>query len=68
MVESEPDRQHTGLHQRYKNLSTGKKAILIVLLIWLAQALPKWTDAITADGELSAKIMKIFVTPRSLDR
>ena len=61
-----PDVQHTGLYERYKKLSTSKKAILIVLLIWLVQALPKWTAAITADGELSAKIMKVFVTPRSL--
>ena len=66
MIENMPDKQHTGLYQRYKRLSKGKKAILIVLLIWLAQALPKWTAAITADGELSAKIMKVFVTPRSL--
>ena len=61
-----PNKQHHGLYERYKKLSTSKKAILIVLLIWLAQALPKWTAAITADGELSAKIMKVFVTPRSL--
>ena len=66
MIENMPEKQHTGLYERYKRLSKGKKAILIVLLIWLAQALPKWTAAITADGELSAKIMKVFVTPRSL--
>ena len=66
MIENMPEKQHTGLYQRYKRLSKGKKAILIVLLIWLAQALPKWTAAITADGELSAKIMKVFVTPRTL--
>ena len=66
MVESKPNNQHVGLCDRYKRLSKGKKAILIVLLIWLAQALPKWTAAITADGELSARIMKVFVSPRSL--
>lgn len=60
----EPDKQHTGLYGRYKRLSRSKRVILIVFLIWLAQALPKWTAAITADGELSAKIMKVFVTPR----
>ena len=53
----------TGLSQRYKRLSTSKKVILIVFLIWFVQALPKWTIAITADGELSAKIMRIFITP-----
>lgn len=52
-----------GLYQRYKNLPTSKKVILIVFIIWFVQALPKWTAAITADGELSAKIMRIFITP-----
>ena len=52
------------LMDRYRKLSRSKKVILIVFLIWLAQALPKWTAAVTADGELSAKIMKIFVKPR----
>lgn len=66
MPDNMPDKQHTGLYERYKRLSTSKKAILIVLLIWLAQAIPKWTAAITADGELSAKIMKVFIAPRSL--
>ena len=51
--------------ERYSRLSTSRKVILVVFLIWLAQALPKWTAAITADGELSAKIMKVFVTPRA---
>jgi len=63
MVESKPKPESTGLYQRYKKLPTSKKVILIVFLIWLAQALPKWTAAITADGELSAKIMRFFVTP-----
>jgi len=52
-----------GLYQRYKKLATSKKVILIVFIIWFVQALPKWTAAITADGELSAKIMRIFITP-----
>lgn len=64
MVKPKPDKQHTELYQRFKKLSTSKKVILIVFLIWLAQALPKWIVAITADGELSAKIMKLFITPR----
>jgi hypothetical protein len=63
MVESERIPKSPGLYQRYKTLPTSKKVILIVFIIWLAQALPKWTAAITADGELSAKIMRIFVTP-----
>ncbi len=64
MLESKSKPDSPGLYQRYKRLSTSKKVILIVFLIWLAQALPKWTAAITADGELSAKIMRIFITPQ----
>ena len=52
----------------YRNLSKSKKVILIVMSIWAAQAIPKWTAAITADGELSAKIMKVFIEPRGIDR
>ena len=63
MVKSKSKPESRGLYQRYKRLSTSKKVILIVFLIWLAQALPKWTAAITADGELSAKIMRFFITP-----
>ena len=63
MVESERKPKPPGLYRRYKGLSTSKKVILITFVIWLAQALPKWTAAITADGETSAKIMRIFVTP-----
>jgi hypothetical protein len=63
MVESKHRPKSPGLYQRYKTLPTSKKIILIVFIIWFAQALPKWTAAITADGELSAKIMRIFVTP-----
>ena len=65
MADSKPRPDSPGLYQRYKRLSTSKKVILIVFLIWLVQALPKWTAAITADGELSAKIMRVFVTPRA---
>ena len=64
MVDLEPDKQHSSLYERFRKLPKSKKIILVVFLIWLAQALPKWTAAITADGELSAKIMKVFVTPR----
>ena len=64
MVESKPKSESPGLYQRYKRLSTSKKVILIVFIIWLVQALPKWTAAVTADGELSAKIMRFFFTPR----
>ncbi len=62
--DSAPDRQHASLWERFKRLPKSKRVILIVFLIWLAQAVPKWTAAITADGELSARIMKVFVTPR----
>ena len=62
--EPESRKPPPGLYERYRRLPRSKKVILIVFLIWLAQALPKWTAAVTADGELSAKIMKVFVTPR----
>ncbi|MEJ2315476.1 MAG: hypothetical protein P8Y83_00795 [Gammaproteobacteria bacterium] len=65
MVELKPDSGLTQLYEKYRKLSTSKKVILIVFLIWLAQALPKWTAAIGADDELSADIMRIFITPRS---
>jgi hypothetical protein len=64
MVESKPKPESAGLYQRYTRLSTSKKVILIVFIIWLVQALPKWTVAVAADGELSAKIMRFFLTPR----
>jgi len=63
MVENKQREKSPGLYQRYKRLSTSKKVILIVFIIWFVQALPKWTAAITADGELSAKIMRVFITP-----
>ncbi|MGB0721551.1 MAG: hypothetical protein ACPGU7_04060 [Gammaproteobacteria bacterium] len=52
---------------RFRNLSRGKKAIIVVMTIWAAQAVPKWTAAITADGELSASIMTTFVAPRGVN-
>lgn len=64
MLDERPDSQPTGLRERFKRLPKGKKVVLVVFMIWFAQALPKWTAAITADGELSARIMKVFVTPR----
>ena len=63
MVASKQKRKSTGLCQLHKRLPTSKKVILIVFIIWFVQALPKWTAAITADGELSAKIMRVFITP-----
>lgn len=57
-------RRAGGLRERFSRLPVGKKVIVIVFMIWFAQALPKWTVAVTADGELSARIMKTFVTPR----
>ena len=65
MVEQKPDSSLAQLYARYQKLSTSRKVILIVFLIWLAQALPKWTAAIGADDEMSADIMRIFITPRS---
>lgn len=54
-----------GLWDRYSRLSSSRKFLIAVFMIWLAQALPKWTAAITADGEMSARIMKTFIAPRA---
>jgi hypothetical protein len=56
--------EQDSLFSRYQKLSTSKKFIIAVFMIWLAQALPKWVVAVTADGETSASIMKIFITPK----
>jgi hypothetical protein len=53
------------LRARYRALPRGKRVILIVFVIWAAQAIPKWTAAIVGDGETSAAIMTFFVTPRA---
>lgn len=66
MAAQKSDKPQGGICKWFSKLSTSKKAILIVLSIWAAQAVPKWTIAITADGELSAKIMKVFITPRGV--
>ena len=48
----------------HRRLSTSRKVILWVFVLWAAQAVPKWTAAIVADGETSASIMKVLVPPR----
>ena len=47
-----------------KAIARGKKIVLIVFIIWAAQAIPKWSAAILADVEESARIMKFFIDPR----
>ena len=56
--------QNQELLDRLAAMSRGKKIVLIVFIIWAVQAIPKWTAAIVADGETSAAIMKVFITPR----
>jgi hypothetical protein len=60
------DKPH-GFFEWYRKLSKSKKVIFVVMSIWAAQAAPKWTAAITANDELSATIMKTFITPRGID-
>ena len=67
MSAQKSDKPQGGICKWFRELSTSKKAILIVMSIWAAQAVPKWTMAITADGQLSAKIMKVFITPRGVE-
>lgn len=52
------------LCERYKALPKGKKVLLTVFVIWVAQAIPKWSAAILADGEASAAIISFFITPK----
>ena len=54
----------TGPVENKSTLSRGKKMVLIVFVIWAAQAVPKWSAAIMADGETSAKIVGYFITPK----
>ena len=54
----------TSYLEQYRAMSRGKKMVLTVFVIRALQAIPKWTAAIVADGETSAAIMKVFVTPR----
>lgn len=49
--------------ERLQAMSRGRKIILAVVVIWAIQAIPKWATAILADGETSAAIMQIFITP-----
>jgi len=46
-------------------ISRGKKIVLIVFIIWLVQAVPKWSAAIMADDETSSDIISFFITPRA---
>jgi hypothetical protein len=64
MSQNDPDQTEKELLERLQAMSRGKKIVLVVFIIWAIQAVPKWTFAIFADGETSAKIMKVFVTPR----
>ena len=64
MIDTRPDKHRPGVLDRFRRLPRSKKVILIVFCVWFAQAVPKWIAAISADGELAGRIMKVFVTPR----
>jgi hypothetical protein len=49
--------------ERLHAMTRGRKIVLAVFVIWAAQAIPKWTAAILADGEASATIMSYFIKP-----
>ena len=67
MAAQNNNKQQAGFCEWFRKLSTSKKVILVVMSIWAAQAVPKWTVAITADGHLSAKIMKVFIAPKGIN-
>ena len=48
-----------------RSIKLGKKLVLYVFIIWAVQAVPKWSAAIMADDETSAKIIGLFITPKS---
>ena len=54
-----------GLRNRIQGLRPTHRFMLSVFAIWFLQAVPKWTLAITADGQMSAQIVKMFITPRA---
>ena len=61
MVKNEGDEKpHAEILERFQAMSRGRKIVLVVFVIWAIQAIPKWTAA-----ETSAKIMRMFVTPRA---
>ena len=64
MRDKEKNKAPSELAERLAAMSRGRKIVLIVFIIWLVQALPKWTAAIMADGETSAAIMTFFIAPR----
>jgi hypothetical protein len=64
MRDTEKQKAPPELAERLAAMSRGRKIVLIVFIIWLVQAIPKWTAAIMADGETSAAIMTFFITPR----
>lgn len=63
MRETRDIRSPAELIETIQALSRGRKIVLAVFVIWAAQAIPKWTAAIMADGETSATIMSFFVKP-----
>ncbi|MCB1799571.1 MAG: hypothetical protein KDI67_11870 [Gammaproteobacteria bacterium] len=59
------EKSRTEILERFQAMSRGRKIVLVVFVIWAIQAIPKWTAAIVGDGETSAAIMRMFVTPRA---
>ena len=55
--------QAVGILDAYYALDRGKRILISVFLIWLVQAVPKWSMAILASDEMSAQIMKLFISP-----
>ena len=59
------EKNRAELLERFQAMSRGRKIVLVVFIIWAIQAIPKWTAAVIGDGETSAAIMRVFVTPRA---
>ena len=54
-----------GVWVSYRRMSKGSRLLITVFMIWLMQAVPKWAVVVFADGEVSTRIMEVFITPRA---
>lgn len=53
------------LYWWYQQLPISKKVIFTSFLIWLLQAIPKWGFVLFGDGEVTANLMAVFISPKS---
>ena len=59
------EKSRTGFSSVFRPCLVAGRSSWSFFVIWAIQAIPKWTAAIVGDGETSAAIMRMFVTPRA---